>query len=164
MFKGRHQPDKTTTKYPIIHADTSITIKRKNSHYPGQIVGPVEVKYKDNPLLTDRCFEAREQTVKIDLLSIGHSKHNHWFFEREWRYKIIGMPFEGTWNSTDLENFFEIPQNEFIDVQLDESAIDEMIIQLGPKASLSECIMVNLLVKEYAKGAKVCDSGVRINR
>jgi hypothetical protein len=164
MFKGRHQPDKSTTKYPIIYTDTSVDIKRNKSHYPGLIVGPVEVEYKEKPLLTNSCFEAKQSTITIDLIPIGHAKHKHWFFEKEWRYKIIGMPFEGTWNLSDFEPFFEIPHNEFIDVQLDESVIDEMIIQMGPKASLPECTIVKLLVKEYANGAKVCDSSVKINR
>ncbi|KKL88599.1 hypothetical protein LCGC14_1923110, partial [marine sediment metagenome] len=164
MFKGRNQPDKTTTDYPIIYTNSPIYIERKNSSYPGLIVGPVRVKYKNNPEITANCLKDNNSTVKINLLPIGHSKHKHWIFEKEWRYKIFGMPFEGTWNSTDLDCFFEFPQNQFIDVQLDDSVINEMIIQMGPKASLSECIMVDLLVKEYAKGAKVCDSSVKINR
>ncbi len=163
MFKGRRQPEKMTTSYPIIYAETPITVNRGKGCYPCHIVGPVEVEYRDNPLLTESCFELNKETVKVDLLPIGHSKHKHWFFEKEWRYKIIGMPFEGNWNSTDYEYFFEVPKNDYIDVQLDESVISEMIIQMGPKASLPECIMVDLLVKEYARGARVCDSSVKIN-
>jgi len=163
MFKGRNKPDKTTTNYPIIFTNSPIIIKRKNSDYPGLIVGPVRVEYKDNPLITDNCFEAKNSTVKVNLLPVGQSKHAHWYFEKEWRYKIIGMPFEGTWNSSDLDCFFEVPQNQYVDVQLDDSVINEMIIQMGPKSSLSESIMVDLLVKEYAKGTRVCDSSVKIN-
>ena len=50
-----------------------------------------------------------------------------------------------------------------VDVQLDDSVIKEMVIQLGPKATFSDEIIVDLLVKEYAKGAIVCDSSIKIN-
>ncbi len=164
MFKGRNLPDDTVTGYPIIHAECPVVIVRKNSHYPGMIVGPLPIKYKKDPQNTVKCFEVKDSTVVVDLLQLGQSKHKHWYFEKEWRYKIIGMPFEGKWQKKDYDYFFTVPQNHFIDVRLDDSVIKEMIIQLGPKATLSETIIVNLLVKEYARGALVCDSSVKINQ
>ena len=141
-----------------------MVIERGNSHYPGVVVGPLPIKYQIDPQNKNKCFDVKGSTVNVDLLHLGQSKCNYWRFEKEWRYKIIGMPFEGKWQIIDYDNFSIVPQNHFIDVRLDDSVIEEMVIQLGPKASLSETIIADLLVKEFAKGAKVCDSGVKINR
>lgn len=163
MFKGRNFPDYEVTDYPIIHAECSAIIVRKNSRYPGMIVGPLPIEYQKDPQNTVTCFEVKDSIVDVKLLHLGQSKPDYWYFEKEWRYKIIGMPFEGQWHKKDYDQFLTVPQNHYIDVRLDDSVINEMVIQLGPKATLSEQIIVDLLVKEFAKGAMVCDSSVKIN-
>jgi len=165
MFKGRNIPDDKVTGYPIINAEHPIFIKRKNSHFPGMIIGPLNIQYQKDPKNTEKCFEINDDaTVDVNLLHIGQVKHEHWSFEKEWRYKIIGMPFEGKWNIKDYDQFLTAPQNQYIDVGLDNSVISEMIIQLGPKATFSDTIIVDLLVKEFAKGAIVCDSSIKVNQ
>lgn len=165
MFKGRNHPDDTTTGFPIIHTECQLKIIRKDSCFPGMIVGPMPIKYKKKLQKAVRCFEEKDSIVDVNLLHIGQFKHDHWSFEEEWRYKIIGMPFEGKWQKKDYDYFLNnVPQNQYIDVPLDDSVIKEMIIQLGPGATLAEKIIVDLLVKEYAKGAQVCDSSVKINK
>ena len=123
------------------------------------------IKYKKKPQKAAQCFEVKDSIVDVNLLHIGQFKHDHWRFEKEWRYKIIGMPFEGKWQKKDYDYFLNnVPLNQYIDVPLDDSVIKEMIIQLGPKATLAEEIIIDLLVKEYAKGVRVCDSSVKINK
>ncbi len=44
----------------------------------------------------------------LAFFTLGQSKHEYWFFEKEWRYKIIGMPLEGKWNTKDYDQFLDI--------------------------------------------------------
>lgn len=151
MFKGRRNPEYETTGFPIIFVDQSIRVKRKSFGYSSLLIGPSKVEYLKNPLNTNDCFvENEDHTVDTELLHLGLTKHDYWKFEKEWRYKIIGMPFEGKWMKDDYSKFFEVPISEHLDLYLDETVFSEMIVQLGPKATISESTIVNLLIKEHA--------------
>lgn len=163
MFKGRRNPEYESTGFPIMHIDANLNIKRKSCNYPALLVGPSKVEYMKEPLNTNSCFyENNDQTIDVELLHLGLSKHKYWAFEKEWRFKIIGMPFEGRWPKDHYTKFFEVPLNKYIDVPLDKSVFSELIIQLGPKASFADAEIVRLLLKEYAPGAKLCDSSCKI--
>ncbi len=164
MFKGRNFPDDKVKGYPIINAECPIVIKRENSEFPGMIIGPLPIVYQKDPQNTAKCFEVKDSTVDVNLFHIGQAKHEHWYFEKEWRYKIIGMPLEGKWYPKDYDQFLTPPQSQFIDVRLDDSVIQEMVIQLGPKATFPDKLIVRLLIKEYAKEAIICDSSIKINQ
>ncbi len=72
------------------------------------------------------------------------------------------MPFEGIRRKLDFDPFLEIPSSENLYVSLDPSALSEIIVQLGPKATLAESEIVELLLKNYAPGAKLFDSSINI--
>jgi len=163
MFKGRRYPEKETTGSPIINVDGNVNIKRERFNYSSMIIGPSRVEYKEDTLNTNSCFtEHDDNTITVELLHLGLSKRNYWNFENEWRYRIIGMPFEGRWKKEDYDQFLLDPCIEYIDIPLDFSVLSELIVQLGPNAGLAESIMVELLLKEFAPNAKLCDSACKI--
>lgn len=163
MFKGRYLPDCEVASYPIISVDQSIYVKRNNLNYSCQLIGPHQITYDPEALNNNDCFiENEDGTVEVDLLHLGSSKRMAWSFESEWRFKIIGMPFEGKWKKQDFDQFKDIPTCESLFVNLDPSALSEIIVQLGPRATLAESEIVELLLKNYAPGAKLCDSSINI--
>lgn len=165
MFKGRKYPEFETTGFPIIGVDANLYIKRGKKLYSSLLIGPSPVKYPKDPLNNKRCFtENHDGTLKVDLLHLGLSKYKYWHFENEWRYRIIGMPFEGSWKKEDYRQFLESPTNEYIDVPLDNSVFRELIVQLGPKATLSHSIIVELLLNKFAPEARLCDSSCKIKK
>ena len=115
------------------------------------LTGPSPVKYLENPLNINDCFvENDDHTVDVELLHLGLAKYDYWEFEKEWRYRVIGMPFEGKWFKDDYAKFMEGTISEHLDLHLDQSVLSELIVQLGPRATLSESVIVRLLLKEYA--------------
>jgi hypothetical protein len=163
MFKGRHFPENETTGYPIINPEQNIKIKRGRWIYPAKLIGPMKVKYDKNPINNNKCFTKKNNgLLDVELWHLGRNKYDYWFFENEWRFMIIGMPESGTWRESDFEQFFEIPTNDYIDIHLDESIFSELIVQLGPKATSGEDILVRSILKEYGAGAKLCDSDIKI--
>lgn len=165
MFKGRKYPKTQTTGFPVINIDNhQIKIKRDKYIYPALLTGPFKVEYSNNHLSGKECFtETQQNLFDINLWHIGLLKSEYWHFESEYRYRIIGLPMDGTWKKEDYQQFFKIPKTEYIQVPLDDSVLQELIVQLGPKATLSDSIIVELLIKEFASGAKVCDSSCKIN-
>ena len=137
-------------------------VKRKNFSYSCQLIGPSKVEYEESPLNINDCFVQVNDTVNVDLIHLGAIKYPYWGFEKEWRYKIIGMPFEGTWKKDDYDRFKEIPVSESLDVNLDQSIFSELVVQLGPRATIAESEIVELILKEYAHGAKLYDSSCKI--
>lgn len=164
MFIGRKFPKYATTGYPIISVDQGISIKRGAWRFPPLLVGPMKVKYEKNPTNKAKCFTKENDTIKIDLLHLGLTKNKYWNYEREYRYRLIGMPVEGTFKKDEFDQFLKTPTNEHVDIKLDDSVIPEIIIQLGPKATISDDILVSTLIKEFAPDAKFCDSSIKIKR
>ena len=119
MFNGRQQPEYETTGFPVIFGP-NIKIARKNFNYSGLLIGPCEVDYLSDVLNRKNCFTLnKDKTIDVELLHLGLTKRNCWGFEKEWRYKIIGMPIEGRWRKEDYDMFLEVPKSEFIDLSLD---------------------------------------------
>jgi len=164
MFAGRKFPEYATTGYPIIFVDQGIYIKRGEWGFPPLLFGPMEVYYDKDPINKAKCFTIENNTIKLDLMHLGLIKHEYWCFEKEYRYRLIGMPVEGQFTKDDLKQFCETPTNEYIDIKLDDSVISELIVQLGPKATISDDIIVRTLLKEFAPGAKLYDSSIKIKR
>ena len=151
-----------TTGFPVIFGP-NIKIARKNFNYSGLLIGPCEVDYLSDVLNRKNCFTLnKDKTIDVELLHLGLTKRNCWGFEKEWRYKIIGMPIEGRWRKEDYDMFLEVPKSEFMDLSLDESVFTELIVQMGPKANIAEDEIVRLLLKEFAPGSMCFDSGIKI--
>lgn len=163
MFVGRQFPEYDTTGFPIIHIDSNIEIKRENSSYTALMNGPMPVQYSKNPLNENKCFTNKSNDVlDVDLLHLGLEKYDYWSFENEWRFRVIGMPFEGSWRTEDYDQFLQFPLSEYVDIGLDKSVFSELVVQLGPRATWSSSIIVELLLREFAPGAKLCDSACKI--
>lgn len=163
MFKGRHKPQYETTGYPIIHVESNIYVKRKNFTYSSLLIGPSPVEYVEDPLNENACFnQIDDENIDVNLLHLGLAKHKYWYFEDEWRYKVIGMPVERRWLKEDYEKFLEVPIDQYIDLPLDSSVFSQMVVQLGPRANPAQSEIVRLLLKEYATRSKLCDSSCKI--
>jgi hypothetical protein len=163
MFVGRQFPKYETTGFPIINIDSNIMIKRDDCFYTALLNGPMPIQYTKEPLNYRECFiEKGNGALDIDLLHLGLAKYDYWNFEEEWRFRIIGMPFEGSWRTQDYDRFLRFPLSEYLDIHLDQSVLSELVVQLGPRATLSNSIVVELLLSEFAPGAKLCDSACKI--
>lgn len=164
MFEGRQFPEHKTTGFPIIHIDSNIRIRRGSYSYSALLTGPSPIEYTKDPLNYRTCFtEKGSGILDVDLLHLSLAKYDYWGFEKEWRYGVIGMPFEGSWRDKDYSQFLEIPSDEYADIHLDHSVFSELLVQLGPKTTLSNSIIVEVLLKEFAPSAILCDSTCKIN-
>ncbi len=168
MFKGRSMPNRKTTKRNLIHVGGPAVKIRRGDKTPFRtcnIFGPEKVDYSHDINDLSECFEDyNEDCLKVDLLNIGTIKSKKWYFEKEWRFLIYGMPIEGTWKKEDFNMFFKRPLDEHLDIPLDPSVFEEMEVILGPKTNKSGSIILDLLQKEYAPNLVIYESGIRINQ
>ena len=138
------------------------------------VFGPDEVEYVDidNPIEIDvvtKTTRLESQGVvegcMINLSRVGLYKNDDWAYEKEWRYRLLWNPLFGpgypimTANQF-CENFKF--SEEYIDVQVKQSAIDNIEVILGPKHNASQKILLNALLEKYSANFKIQESSILI--
>ena len=112
--------------------------------------------FHDHNDLRIRCLTNEGNITKHFLIELGTRKHAVWKFENEFRFRIIAWFPRGQEGSFDFLSPREIVDNSvstrFVDVQLDEAALSEAQITLGPKATDAHHLIVDSLCARYAPG------------
>lgn len=129
----------------------------------------IETKIKDLVKLTG------DTSATISTDGIGLYKSKEWEFQHECRFKITLLPFKLGYNNKPvpssgleiLESLIEsiVPsifsnisiEKKYIDIPLDVTKLGEIIVMLGPKATESERIIVESLLKDLPN-AQIMDS------
>ena len=139
------------------------------------------VKKSNEPELAERFLKGEQIRKEVKLLfnlsytygNIGKYKRSIWGFQNEWRYVLPIMPFgmQELLNSS-IEKKQELmmrindlqtkrPYNMFF-LELDENAVREMQILLGPRLSKAEKIYVKSLLKEHGLEKNCQESSLTI--
>ena len=111
--------------------------------------------------------------VHYDFSNLGKYKRDIWQFQNEWRYHFYISPmgyFEAKPPTLQkhqelirrLENLKQSPPYHKFFLDLDEDALKEAEIVLGPKMSEAEQILVEALLEKYGLGKKWRRSNLQI--
>mgnify|MGYP003302138565 CR=1 FL=1 len=162
------------TEYPLL-TEIDYT-EREELLYP-------KVKNENISYIKDTIIENGERktitktstSINYDIKYIGEFKRKCWSFQKEWRYKIFLAPYtlkelKNCKTSEDhirlkqrLENENYKPHEEIIFLDLDNEAIKEMKILIGPKATQEHIKKVKQIAQISGIDEKnVKKSGLRI--
>ena len=117
----------------------------------------------------------RSTSKKYSLSEIGKYKRKNWEFQNEVRY-IINMSL---WSMKELENCksaeeqsmlidriedskYKAPYNLFF-LNLDDEALDNLEILIGPKVTEAQETIIRLIVEKYCPNAKILKSSLKIS-
>jgi len=172
MFKGRHEPIIFDKGGAITTVDESYTIVRKAPamQTTGRaIIGPNKIYYNDDPAYRARKLVHRRGGVaNYYPYDIGMVKGADWSHEEEWRFRIAALSFEtqfpdDTYLNEVTLDFEEYPvETQALFVPLDESALDELEITIGPKADGTVVVDVGNMLSKFAPRADLVRSQIRI--
>jgi hypothetical protein len=159
MFKGRHNNHKVTTNdihYEIMGGDYEIV--RRGKQYTGlsgsTVMGPTKIRYfKDPKDLEIICIKNLPEHPFYDVRELGTRKHAHWQFEEEVRFRLLA-----TFGYSREKDHALSPEDlkaspiftEFVDAGIDDSALNEARIVLGPKTSSEDHNIVKSLCEKHA--------------
>ena len=107
-------------------------------------------------------------TVKnIELHRVGLRKNQHWGFENEIRFRIpSALSFcpdgKSGMTSQQLINILQF-KNQYLDIRINPEVFNNAEIMLAPKCDISDEIIVNSLIKEFAPNINIVRSKIKIN-
>ena len=133
-----------------------------------------EVIYtNDVELLKPTILKTNDDKFSITLSDIGIYKNTYWSFQKEWRYRLMFLPFstqklinEHMQNRNDEMTKLQyqtivgqaaLPFSDFY-LQIKDDCFSNMKITLSPDISESARIFVELLIREYNPTCIVEDS------
>lgn len=180
MFNGRQSKHKVTTDdrlYQINVESVSpgaplFQIDRRGERFHGlagaTVEGPTRVRYfSDEALLRATNVSQMGGRPRIDFRVLGTAKHRCWDFEHEVRYRVFAVfgyatdEFNHDWMTPD--SLIRSPVvTEFVDVPLDQTAVEEAGIMLGPKATDSDRMVVESICSRYAPNATIERSSIPV--
>ena len=172
MFAGRHAPIIWEEGGATTTVDSEWKIERVSPAMGtwGQVViGPNKVYYSDDPAFRVRkIFYRDDKMVRYVPYDLGMVKATYWSYEEEWRFKIAALGFEAQF--PDDGYFNEITQNlenypiltKCLFVPLDPSALDEMQVVIGPRATKTTIEKVEAAVARFAPRATITRSTIAI--
>lgn len=145
-----------------------------------------QVQYTDNPdKLNRRVLTEKRPEIKmvngakkksweknINIRDIGIYKNKKWAFQKEYRYKFFVVP----WTIRDMELVksheevaelivrleTEKPNKEFFDLELDEHAMNDMEILIGPRANYAQKQIIDSLINDLNPSANILESNLEI--
>ncbi|MRX46937.1 DUF2971 domain-containing protein [Pedobacter puniceum] len=114
------------------------------------------------------CFSEEPKGIEISLVDLGMYKHSRWSFQEESRFILytnpllpLSHPLVMGSKSKQLELAYyclhnNIPNTStFIDVDLEDTVLQNISVTLGPLCDESDEILVNCLLAKYAKNGIV---------
>ncbi len=140
-----------------------------------------QVHSSDNPENFQRYLsgadisECGEVRGNLSFEGIGVCKLECWKFQEEERYWafVFPMTFRDLTTNHSAETQRELYRRvlnkntpapyEYLDLELDQNALDTCEIMVGPRTSIGEKIIVQDLIEKYCPSAKFQESTVRIN-
>lgn len=171
MFEGRERPVIYNVGGANVLIENMINIERDFPFTQSLrcINGPNKIYYTDDQAFKyPKCMEEEGELLRIIPYDLGMAKGSHWEFESEWRYKICTFGMETIlpnieYTKDTVVNFEKYPiLNKYIDVNIDHTTFDEIEICLGPKTTLSDKIILEALLNQYAPRAILKSSELQI--
>lgn len=129
-----------------------------------------KVQYTNDPnKLYPHILEEDEKGFSLALGELGKCKNLHWTFQHEWRYILHILPFNLIQASPKVLSDVQLTANKmkeglakqpfpYYDMQLSDTAFDNMEITLSPRISAGSRIIVESLAEKYNNPATLKDS------
>lgn len=178
MFKGRHNNHKVTTDDRLYQLNIStddahaLTMERRGKDFitlqASAIYGPTRIRYVNRDELASNNIYPAQPNAKYDLRMLGTKKHKAWEFEHEIRFRLLATSgylsdLGGASASISPESFIHTPVvTQHVDVPIDDTAIAEAEVVLGPKTTGEQQAVVESLCAQYAPSASVRRSSIQI--
>lgn len=123
----------------------------------------------DYPGIYESLIKIDHQGIKIErMFELGAYKHEMWYFQKESRFTLYISPLlplnhslirgskfqQMQLASYPLNNGFENSIN-YIDIDLDEIILSNIIITIGPLCSIADEIVVSSLLKEFTSNGAI---------
>lgn len=130
----------------------------------------------------DICNECGRKTSELNLQTnyLGRFKREYWSGQSEWRYRFIAIPKEyhrnnesGKYTNGDPEDMTKLMKsdlinmtfnNDYIDFPINEFALDQVEVILGPLNSAEDNKRAKELIKKYTKNATVKPSSLKMRK
>lgn len=150
---------------------------------PEMFAGPVSyvpdmsIAYKDNIKLSFAPGRTQANLKIENMPSLPRTKDDDWAFQKEYRFVLlitpsIPVPPDGIGNPDFVKAFPSHvissfiagidPEIEHYDLELDETALHSIDVTIGPRAELSDRLLVEALLNKYAEKAKINSSSLSI--
>lgn len=138
------------------------------------VFGPDKVEYVeiDKPIEIDVVTKipilephGAVEGCMINLSRVGLYKNDDWAYEKEWRYRLLWNPLFGPGYQIMTANqfceHFKFSE-DYIDVPLKQSAIDNIEVMLGPKHTAPQKLLLNALLEKYSENFEILESSILI--
>lgn len=136
----------------------------------------IDIQYIDKNAIIPPRIVATDPAATIQIMGdrLGRQKSNLWSFQQECRFRLLLRPNSenSTAISSSLEDFSSAWQHvpnintvrpkQFIDFKLDENAMKQMEILLGPKTTPAEEVIVKSLGEKFELLGNIQKSSIRI--
>lgn len=172
LFSGRGQAQIVEEGGAVLFFDPPVTIHRKElaPHPPiHSLYGPNKVYYTDNEeYLIPHCIQEHDYFTKMILYDLGKAKNSYWSFEAEWRFMLYAVPYEIRMSraSAMRDAFLNLEDHPVLEREyflcVDQTAIEEMTIRLGPRVNAAQKLIVEALCDKYCKNVKIENSMLRV--
>ena len=172
LFSGRGQAQIVEEGGAVLFFDSPVTIHRRElpPHPPiHSLYGPNKVYYTDDKeYLIPNCVDEQDHFTRVLLHDLGKAKNPYWAFEAEWRFMLYAIPYEIRMSRESamrdaILNLHAYPvlQKECF-LNIDQTAIEEATIRLGPRVNAAEKIIVETLRDKYCENVKIEESSLRV--
>lgn len=172
MFAGREEPTVFAKGGAMLTVDGWYSITRKSPAMTTKscaIIGPNKVYYTDDPTYRNRKLVYRKAgAAHFYPHDLGMVKGAHWSYEQEWRFKIAAFAFDAQYPDNEYLNKVMLDLAAYpveaaaLFIPLDDSALNELKVTLGPKADDATLKFVERILAEHAPSATLARSQVRI--
>lgn len=159
----------------ILKRPLEVSRSKGNGYVTAYASGPFAVEYTKNEgehLIN--CIKKIGETKIYLLDTLGTKKKIHWSFEKEWRYKVLASfsqvhcdPQGNDGVVTDVESLLLLKNNEvtteFLLVDINNEALQQIEIMIGPSPDPSTEIIVNALLSKHDINATITRSKIKYN-
>lgn len=129
------------------------------------------IEYVDDIITrTENIVQRRGDGIIISFGEVGRYKHKRWAFQDESRFVLTAIPkiydidiSNPIFSSMVVDSFernIELPFDDYF-LRIKESAFDKLIVTLCPSATVSQEIMIQSLIKEYAPNSTIKHSHLK---
>lgn len=150
---------------------------------PEMFAGPVSyvpdmsIAYRDNVKLSFTPGSTQAHLKIGNMPALPRTKDDDWAFQKEYRFVLlitpsIPVPPDGIGNPDFAKNFPSHVLSSFIggvdpgikyyDLELDETVLNSIDVTIGPRAELSDRLLVAALLNKYTKKTRVNSSSLSI--
>ena len=146
--------------------------------YPKNKLYKIEYVNKAKSIkLVNQEHIVQQKPMFLNYDDIGKFKLRYWSFQEEWRYKIGILPHKNDFNNIVMDHNTQIDEltekilnlfnrtkglPKYIDMPLNELAINDMEIMLGPMCNEAEQTIVQTLLEANKVNANVTHSEIKI--